>query len=298
MYQINPIFRMKSIAFLFSLAFSLNGLWLTAQEFGYASYYSDDFNGSETAYGEIYDRNKLTAAHKMHPLGTRLRVTRLDNKKSVIVRVNDRGPYLKGRVVELSFAAARQVDMLKDGQVEVKVEVIGQDVAQSEAPKTVSVAVPTPGVTTTDPTVKPTPTVNTNSTVPPDTRPAPTELVEKKPNVVAAPVKPKTKTQTDKTKLVRGDMSSTGLFKIEISHSDKKGFGVQVASVASYEGMMEKVTQLQGKWFDNILVDIEGGKRFRVILGPFDTEGSARAYETNLKRKRIDGFVVNLAELK
>ncbi|HOY19904.1 MAG TPA: septal ring lytic transglycosylase RlpA family protein, partial [Haliscomenobacter sp.] len=67
---------MKASTFIFTLVLSLNGLLLGAQEFGYASYYSDDYNGSETAYGEIYDRNKLTAAHKMHPMGTRLRVTR------------------------------------------------------------------------------------------------------------------------------------------------------------------------------------------------------------------------------
>ncbi|HOY20925.1 MAG TPA: SPOR domain-containing protein, partial [Haliscomenobacter sp.] len=65
-----------------------------------------------------------------------------------------------------------------------------------------------------------------------------------------------------------------------------------------YESMLDKVAELQGKWFDNILISMDGGKKFRVILGPFDTEGSARAYEANLKKKKIDGFVVNLAEMK
>jgi len=140
--------------------------------------------------------------------------------------------------------------------------------------------------------------VNTTSTVPPDTRTAPPVVVEKKPVVTEIPVKPSTKTQVDKTKLVRGDMGTSGLFKIAISHSDKKGFGVQVSSVGTYESMLDKVAELQGKWFDNILISMDGGKKFRVILGPFDTEGSARAYEANLKKKKIDGFVVNLAEMK
>lgn len=288
---------MRSITFVFTLVLSLHALVLSAQEFGYASYYSDEYNGSETSYGEIYDRNKLTAAHKMHPLGTRLRVTRLDTKKSVIVRVNDRGPYLKGRVVELSYAAAKQLGMLNDGQVEVKVEVVGQDVAKREEPKTNPVAVPT---TNREEVAKPTTTV-VNTTPPPapvETKPAPVAVAEKKVNVVATPVKPSTKLQVDKNKLVRGDMGTSGLFKIAIAHSDKKGFGVQVASVSTYESMMEKVAELQGKWFDNILISMDGGKKFRVILGPFDTEGSAKAYDNNLKKKRIDGFVVNLAELK
>jgi rare lipoprotein A len=288
---------MRSITFVFTLVLSLNALVLCAQEFGYASYYSDEYNGSETSYGEIYDRNKLTAAHKMHPLGTRLRVTRLDTKKSVIVRVNDRGPYLKGRIVELSYAAAKQLGMLNDGQVEVKVEVVGQEVAKREEPKTNPVAVPT---TNTEEVAKPT-TTAVNTTPPPapvEKKPDPVAVAEKKVNVVATPVKPSTKLQVDKNKLVRGDMGTSGLFKIAIAHSDKKGFGVQVASVSTYESMMEKVAELQGKWFDNILISMDGGKKFRVILGPFDTEGSAKAYDNNLKKKRIDGFVVNLAELK
>lgn len=288
---------MRSITFVFSLALTLNTLWLGAQEFGYASYYSDDYNNSETAYGEIYDRNKLTAAHKMHPLGTRLRVTRLDTKKSVIVRVNDRGPYLKGRIVEISYAAAKQLGMLNEGQVEVKVEVVGQDVVQKEEPKE---AVAVPAVNPNPSTEAPKATTTANTTPPPapvEVKPAPAPLVAEK-KVVEAPVKPTTKTQIDKSKLVRGDMGTSGLFQIAIARSDKKGFGVQVASVTTYESMMDKVAQLQGKWFDNILISMDGGKKFRVILGPFDTEGSARAYENNLKKKKIDGFVVNLAELK
>lgn len=286
---------MRSITFVFSLVLSLYASVLSAQEFGYASYYSDEYHGSETAYGELYDRNKMTAAHKMHPLGTRLRVTRLDTKKSVIVRVNDRGPYLKGRIVELSYAAAKQLGMTNDGQVEVKVEVVGQEVAQKEEPKTTPVAVPT---TNTEEAAKPTTTAVNTPPPPVETKPAPATVEEKKVNVVAAPVKPNTQLQVDKNKLVRGDLGTSGLFKIAIAHSDKKGFGVQVASVSSYESMMEKVAELQGKWFDNILISMDGGKKFRVILGPFDTEGSAKAYDNNLKKKRIDGFVVNLAELK
>lgn len=288
---------MRSITFVFTLVLSLNALVLCAQEFGYASYYSDEYNGSETAYGEIYDRGKMTAAHKMHPLGTRLRVTRLDTKKSVIVRVNDRGPYLKGRIVELSYAAAKQLGMLNDGQVEVKVEVVGQEVAKREEPKTNPVAVPT---TNTEEVAKPTTTaINTPPpSAPVETKPAPVEVAEKKVNVVAAPVKPSTKLQVDKNKLVRGDMGTSGLFQIAIAHSDKKGFGVQVAMVSTYESMLDKVAELQGKWFDNILISMDGGKKFRVILGPFDTAESAKAYDNNLKKKRIEGFVVNLAELK
>ena len=73
-----------------------------AVEYGMTSMFSDNFHGKKTASGELYDVNKMTAAHKSLPFGSRIRITRLDNKQSVIVRVNDRGPYTKGRVVERS----------------------------------------------------------------------------------------------------------------------------------------------------------------------------------------------------
>jgi rare lipoprotein A len=91
---------------------------------GLASYYADKFHGRQTANGEIYDKDALTAAHKKLPFGTKLRVTNLKNNKSVIVKVNDRGPFVKGRVVDLSRRAAEKLDMIDDGVVKVRVEIL------------------------------------------------------------------------------------------------------------------------------------------------------------------------------
>jgi rare lipoprotein A (peptidoglycan hydrolase) len=91
---------------------------------GKASYYGEKFHGRHTASGEVYDMNKLTAAHRTMMFGTRLKVTNLWNNRSVIVRVNDRGPFKKGRVLDLSKAAARELDMIVAGVVDVKIEVI------------------------------------------------------------------------------------------------------------------------------------------------------------------------------
>jgi rare lipoprotein A len=87
---------------------------------GTASYYHDKFHGRRTANGEIYDRSRLTAAHRSLPFGTRLRVTNRENGKSVTVVVNDRGPFVKGRVIDLSRAAASKLDFLKVGLAEVE----------------------------------------------------------------------------------------------------------------------------------------------------------------------------------
>jgi rare lipoprotein A len=91
---------------------------------GKASFYADKFEGSPTASGEKYKHSKLTAAHKSLPFGTTVRVTNLGNDKSVEVRINDRGPYVENRIIDLSKSAAEKLDFINQGLAEVKVEVL------------------------------------------------------------------------------------------------------------------------------------------------------------------------------
>ncbi len=93
-------------------------------EKGEASWYGPGFNGKKTANGEKFDMYKLTAAHKKLAFGTKVRVTNLKNGKSVIARINDRGPFVKGRVIDLSKKAAQQIDMINAGHVPVKIEIV------------------------------------------------------------------------------------------------------------------------------------------------------------------------------
>jgi rare lipoprotein A len=93
-------------------------------EFGLASWYGIGFNGNQTASGEPFDMRALTAAHRELPLGTKIKVTNLYNSKSAMVRVNDRGPHVAGRVVDLSAAAARSLGFLRQGLTPVQVEVV------------------------------------------------------------------------------------------------------------------------------------------------------------------------------
>lgn len=93
-------------------------------ETGRASYYGFKYQGRPTASGEIFDMNRLTAAHPTLPFGTKVRVTNLENQRSVFVRINDRGPFVQGRVIDVSQAAAEELGMLHSGVVEVRVEVV------------------------------------------------------------------------------------------------------------------------------------------------------------------------------
>ena len=101
-----------------------------AQELGLASYYNDYFAGKTTASGEKYDPNKLTAAHKSLPIGTIIKVTNLENDKSVIVRINDRGPYIKNRILDLSKSAAMQLGYIPSGFTRVTYTIIESNVVQ------------------------------------------------------------------------------------------------------------------------------------------------------------------------
>lgn len=91
---------------------------------GKASYYGEKFHGRYTASGEVYDMNKYTAAHRTLMFGTTVKVTNLWNKKSVIVRINDRGPFKDNRLIDLSKAAARELDMIAAGVIDVRVEIL------------------------------------------------------------------------------------------------------------------------------------------------------------------------------
>lgn len=93
---------------------------------GIASYYASKFVGRPTANGEVFTQEALTAAHRTLPFGTRVRVTRLDqsDEPSVVVRINDRGPFKKGRVIDLTRAAARHLNMIQDGLANVRLKIV------------------------------------------------------------------------------------------------------------------------------------------------------------------------------
>ena len=91
---------------------------------GQASWYGSQHHDEKTASGECFNQNKLTAAHRTLAFGTRVKVTNLHNNKNVTVRINDRGPYSKGRIIDLSRAAANKIDMLNSGVAPVRLQVL------------------------------------------------------------------------------------------------------------------------------------------------------------------------------
>jgi rare lipoprotein A len=115
-------------------------------EEGIASWYGPPYHGRHAANGEIYDMNQLTAAHRTLPFDTRVRVTNLENSKRVEVRITDRGPFVKGRVIDLSRAAAYEIGMLLPGTARVRLEI--RALPDPRAPRTTRTVAPPPATTT------------------------------------------------------------------------------------------------------------------------------------------------------
>ena len=93
-------------------------------QIGIASYYGKKFHKKRTANGEIFNMYKVSAAHKSYPLGTKVRVTNLENGKSIKLVINDRGPFVRGRIIDLSYKAARKLDFVNQGTTKVRINVI------------------------------------------------------------------------------------------------------------------------------------------------------------------------------
>ena len=125
-YNPRPLFILITVFIISSCTFPARRPPYAAGyiERGIASWYGEDFHGRPTSSGEIYDMFRLTAAHKLMPLGTKARITNLENGQSVVVKINDRGPFIDGRIIDLSYGAAERLGMVETGLSRVEVEVL------------------------------------------------------------------------------------------------------------------------------------------------------------------------------
>lgn len=127
---------MRRIFLIFMMVIMCVGAWAQTEK-GKATFYGNRFNGRRTASGETLHNDSMVCAHRTHPFGTLLKVTNKRNGKSVVVRVIDRGPYAKGRIIDLSYAAAKNIGMISSGVVDCEIEVVGKG-SINKAPKTSS----------------------------------------------------------------------------------------------------------------------------------------------------------------
>lgn len=233
----------------------------TAPEYGKCGFYADSYHGRATESGEIYNKDALTCSHKTLPFNTKVRVTRTDNEKSVVVRVNDRGPHIEGYVVDVSKAAATELDIVKAGSARVKVEVV--ETAQSAS--------------TTDATLA----GGTSAT---------------------ATTAPATYSQTDsKTTADKKVAPSSSLYKVDIKESEKKGFGIQIATLKDANGVMPFMKDLQTNYPNKVLVNVMRDElnqpTYKIFVGPFPDKAAAETAQKTVAKKYQKTMIVDLSGL-
>ena len=255
----------------------------TREEFGKCGYYADSFQGRPTSNGEKYDKTALTCSHKSLPFGTKLRVTRLDNKKSVVVRVNDRGPFIEGYVVDVSGGAAKELDLYKVGTTRVKVEVLDTDAAE--------------GATTTQKTV--TASEKTQLLVSHKAKTADKPVTynndDPRPATVSKGVAKSTTTPSAEP--------TSNLFKVDIKKSEKSGYGIQISTLLDADNVLPVINKLQTQFPNKVLVNVTSDEAnnvntYKVIVGPYTDKKTAETQQKLVAKKgHKKTFIVDLSEI-
>ncbi len=246
----------------------------TFKQEGIASFYADKFHGRTTASGDRYDKAKFTCAHMSLPFGTELLVTNLENGKTTTVQVNDRGPFVANRIIDLSRAAAEEIDMVTSGMAKVRIEMAKGGSAGQAASKPAS---PT--------AAKPTPP------------PAPASKPAPKPAPKAAAPSPAPKPTPSSTAHEPGEQEVYSLEVKPLASHALKGFGVQIASYNDQSNMLRRAAELEARFKRLLKVEIistESSKTYKLIIGLFPTKKEALDYRTQLLGDYPDCFVISL----
>lgn len=235
-------------------------------EEGDGSYYNDKLAGNATASGEAYNPKIFTAAHQSLPFGTKVVVTNKNNGKSVIVRINDRGPFVEGRIIDLSRAAAQQIDMIVAGTVPVKIRTIDGNSVLNSQPTPVEV-----------PTSTPTTEVITTTDIP-ASQPAPElpEVITSTPSTTST--SPSMPTPVINSKTITGN------------------YAVQLGSFRNFENVGIELAKFTTKSFSDELKIYEtwkdGQKLYKILVGPFQSREAAAGRMANIKSTyNLDCFI-------
>ncbi len=260
------------------LALVLVGAWVSvAGQLGFtdegeASYYADKFEGQLTASGERFTQKALTAAHRQLPFGSKLLVTNLANGNSVVVRVNDRGPFKRGRIVDVSKTAAEVLGMLNTGTARVKIEVVDVPGMPAAATDPVPAA---PVVTPPTPQPEPTPQPAQHQPTP---QPTP-QATPTAPTPTAAPFAP------------------GGVYNLWGKPVNYDGFCLQLGAFGNLEKAQELGRRVNTAGWPTVYIRVSPtGSLYKVVQGVYRTETEARAALAQLKAKGFEGYLSHYRE--
>jgi rare lipoprotein A len=278
-------------------------------ETGKAGFYADKFQGQPTKSGDLYDKKRLTCAHNRLPFGTRIRVTNLENKKSVVVEVNDSGPYKEGFIVDLSRAAAEAIGMVRAGVARVRIELTEPlsaplrslapapgDQLSPEAPRVPSAS----GIRVLKPYTPP------GGVRPVGDPPLPSQGTAGK--GVGTPVANYTyPSYPSEPQPQQPPTKSRELYQLSIKRPSKEGYAVQVGVLTNLQIGMQEANKLEIDFPDMVLVLVEtdltvpetaARPLFKVMIGPYYDKASAEKTRiAAVKKGYKKPFVVDITNI-
>ncbi|PKG44264.1 septal ring lytic transglycosylase RlpA family protein [Psychroflexus sp. MES1-P1E] len=246
--------------FVFYFLFSLSSIAFAQTQIGKVSFYADKFEGRQTASGEIYKHNLPTAAHRKLAFGTKVKVTNLQNYKTAIVTINDRGPFIRGRIIDLSRSVALSLDILDNGVTEVRIEVLkDQDVDI------------TSDSTYTSPFIPQTP--------------------------IDESITNKYKTNNNSQMRSKETLDVKEFYEINIDKITPDFYGVQIASFQDTDNLLRMANLLKVTYSAEVLVQVKTvseDKVYTLILGGYNNRKAAEDFQGRLLNKYPDSFIVDM----
>lgn len=249
---------MKNFSFALIMLFSMSIFAQT--QTGKASFYANKFEGRQTASGEIYSHHKMTAAHRKLPFGTKVKVTNLTNNKSVIVEVNDRGPFIRGRIIDLSRSAAKKLDFIGLGVADVTMQVLDSSAIVSDGH------------------------INDSDEETPQTPPQ-----DKNTPVTSSP---NNEAKVDK-------FEGKEFYKLTVEKLNPDFFGVQIGSFQELANLIRLADNLKLSYNKDVTVQVKAFNEVKVytlILGEFKNRLAAERFRDKIDKKYPDAFIVDMTE--
>lgn len=245
---------------------------------GKASFYADKFEGRTTASGERYTHAKSTCAHLTLPFGTLVKVTNITNNQSVVVRVNDRGPFVPDRIIDLSRSAAEKLGIAADGIAQVRIEVI-DEAGNIVAPQATT---PAPRPTENPQTSTPKPVPQSQSQHQPQSQP--------QPQTQSLPMAIGTQTQPQSSQ-------DFELYELKVTKQTPTGFTVQIKSYKEVVNLLRIAEEIQLSLKKEVRVQVamvNGERIYRVMAGEFSTRAEAESFREKAAKNYPDCFVLEL----
>ncbi|WP_211209323.1 septal ring lytic transglycosylase RlpA family protein [Psychroflexus tropicus] len=242
----------------------LSQLILAQTQTGKASFYADKFEGRPTASGEIYRHNLATAAHRKLPFGTKVKVTNLSNNRTALVTINDRGPFIRGRIIDLSRSVAQSLGVIESGVTNVQIQVLDNNVTiKSDEAEYVS-----PSVTE-----------------------------KEKPQVAEKNSRVQKSTSENFEKTNSSSLEEREFYELTVDEIQPDYFGVQIASFQESDNLLRLANRLKISYKSEVLIQIKTineTKVYTVILGQFNSRRAAENFKSRNLDKYPDSFIVDM----